>query len=106
RTSPAFAGPPAELLPGVLCQRVLCLADALPRFAQRCQLVWCELSEALESRVAGKRSDTHQAHDFCRRQALSNPGQELNEVQLIEEVVLKPQDQLIVRLETFDRGSP
>ena len=56
--------------------------------------------------MTGKRSDADEAHRLRGRKALSNPGQELKEVQLIEEIVLEPQNQLIVRLVTFDRGSP
>jgi hypothetical protein len=72
------------------------LADALPRVEKRGQLACRQLTEPLEPGMTGKRSDAHEAHHLRRRKALSNPGQELNEVQLIEEVVLEPQDQLIV----------
>ena len=85
---------------------ILRLADTLPRFEQRRQFVWRELAEALESRMTGKRSDAHEAHRLRGRKVLANPGQELNEIQLIEEVVLEPQNQLVVRLVTFDRGAP
>ena len=41
-----------------------------------------------------------------RREGAPDPAQKLNQIQLIEEVVLEPQDQLVVRLVAFDRGSP
>ncbi len=37
---------------------------------------------------------------------LANPRQELDEIQLIEQVVLEPQDQLVVRRVIPDDGSP
>ena len=37
---------------------------------------------------------------------LANPGEQLNQVQLVEQVVLEPQNQLLVRLVAFDRDSP
>ena len=37
---------------------------------------------------------------------VANPRQQLNEVQLVEQVVLEPKNQLVVRLVTFDRGAP
>ena len=36
----------------------------------------------------------------------ANPGQQLNEIELIEQVVLEPQHQLVVGILTFDRAAP
>src|SRR5205823_10192414 len=82
--------------PGAFRQRILCLADTLARLEKGGQLVGRELAESLECGMTGKRSDADQGHHLRGRNVLSDPRQELNEIELIEEVVLKPQDQLIV----------
>src|SRR5262245_41759275 len=56
--------------------------------------------------MPGKRSDADKAHRFRGRKARADPGEELNQIQLIEKVVLEPKDQLIVRLVTPNRFSP
>jgi hypothetical protein len=56
--------------------------------------------------MSGERTDTHERHRFREREAFANPNEQLNQVQLIEQVVLKPQDQLVVRVVLFDRVSP
>jgi hypothetical protein len=37
---------------------------------------------------------------------IANPRKQLNQVLLVEQVVLEPQNQLLVRLVTFDHGAP
>ena len=96
----------AECAPGQFRQGVLRPADTLTGFDQRCQLVRRELPQALESRMTRKRPDAHKADDLFGRKVLADPRQKLNEIQLIEEVVFEPQNQLLERFVTFDRGSP
>ena len=84
----------------------LCVGDALTSIEERGQLVRRQLAEPSEPGTAGKRSDADQAHRLAGREAIANPGQELNEIQLIEEIVLEPQEQLVVRLVTLDGGPP
>ena len=96
----------AECPPGTLCQRVLRLGDALPRFEQRRQFIRRELTESLETGAARKRSHAHEADGLLRRNAIPNPAQNLNQVQLIEQIVLEPQDQFVVGVVVFDDRAP
>src|SRR5262249_44734621 len=52
------------------------------------------------------RSDAYEADRFARGQVLAQPAEKLNEVQLIEQVVLEPQHELVVRLVRGDRLPP
>jgi hypothetical protein len=56
--------------------------------------------------MPGKRPDAHETHRLLARKSPPNPGQELNEIQLIEKVVLEPEDQFIVRLVGLDCPPP
>ena len=87
-------------------ERVLRLADRAAGLDERRQFVRRELAQSLERGSARKRSDAHEADGLRGRNAAPNPGQELNQVQLIEQVVLEPEDHLVVRLVPIDGGSP
>src|SRR4029453_17292707 len=95
-----------ERLPGTLAQTKLRLANTLSRLEKRGQFVGRELAQSFEGRMPWKRSDADKAYRFRRRKTRTCPGEELHEIQLIEKVVLEPQDQLIVRLVTSNRFSP
>src|SRR4030095_15476391 len=95
-----------EGLPCACCQVELCVGDGLTRIEERGQLVRSELAEPSEPGAARKRSDAHQAHHLAGGEALANPRQQLNEIQLIEEIVLEPQDQLFVELVMLDNLAP
>src|SRR4029453_10654724 len=87
-----------ERLPGTFGQRILRLANTLSRLEKRGQFVGRELAQSFEGRMPGKRSDTDKAHRFRRRKTRACPGEELHEIQLIEKVVLEPEDKFIVLL--------
>ena len=93
-------------LPGTLRHLILSIADRLPRFQERREFAWCELAEAFEVGTSGERPDADERHRLRRRKMVANPGEQLNQVQLVEQVVFEPQNQLVVRLVTRDRGAP
>ena len=79
----------AERAPGALREHVLRLVDRTARLEERRQFVRRELAQSLERGVPRKRSDADEADGLRGRHPPPNPGQELNQVQLIEQVVLK-----------------
>src|SRR6185295_5114189 len=85
---------------------VLRFGDTVSCIEQRSKLRRRELAESLERRASWKRSDTHEAHDRVVTNAIGNPIKELNEVQLIEEVVLEPEDQFVVCVAALDHRAP
>ena len=47
-------------------------------------------------RTTRKRPDADQTHDLRRRDTASHPTEKLDQIQLIEEVVLVPQNDLVM----------
>ena len=93
-------------VPGTSRQLICGITDRLPRFQERREFIRRELTEALEVGTSGERADADERHRLGRRKMVANPGEQLNQVQLVEQVVLEPQNQLVVRLVAFDRGAP
>ena len=56
--------------------------------------------------MAGERADTDQTHLSGDGIGPADSAQQLNEIELIEEVVLVPEDQLVVRLVIVDDLAP
>ena len=83
------------------------VAQRLPGREQRAELVGRELPESLETRMAGERADALIRLTVSGdRMGPADSAQQLNEIELIEEVVLVPEDQLVVRLVIVDDLAP
>jgi hypothetical protein len=93
----------AEGQPRASGERVLRWAYALSCFEERCELVWRELAQSFEVWSPGKRPDTYQAHGSRARECPSDATQHVNEIQLIEEIVFVPQNELVVGPIVLDR---
>src|SRR5439155_13761238 len=92
--------------PGTSRHLIVWITYRLPRFQKRRKFVRCEFTEALEVGTSRERPDADERHRLCRREIVANPRQQLNQVQLIEQVVLEPESQLVVRLVPLDHGAP
>src|SRR5687767_10459419 len=96
----------AEGAPRAIGDFVLFVRDWLARVKQRSEFADGQLAKTFERRTSRVRIDADQAYGLGRWKVIVNPGEKLNEVELIEQIVLVPEHELTIRVVFSDHAPP